>query len=198
MWAIKRLNVRCPIYLLRDILVNAYAGFDGGDVLFSATRVSTLATALVNLLRQPEETKNRVLRIHDAITTQNQLLACAERLDSRLTFSKEAIDLQTIEAEAWAHYRNSNADPLLWVFSFINISIWSREELCAFHTNDNALLRVSELQGAELNAVLETEVAKAIAVFANPSSTDDLTDSKTADKAFEDGKSKLLGFVPAN
>lgn len=148
-------------------------------------------------MQREEVTKNKVLYIHDAITTQNKLLACAERLDSKVSFSDEAIDMSGLEKEAWAHYADAAADPMSWVFSFINISIWSREELCAFRVNDNDLLGIEELKGNKLNAMVEHEVAKALSVFAI-GSNDNLKDCRAAEKAFEEGKNKLAGFVPSS
>lgn len=186
------------IKLCSPTIADTSSGFDGGNVPFSTTRVSTLATALVNLVRNPEATKNGVLYIHDTITTQNELLACAQTLDNRLIFSDAGIDTQALEREAWTHYENSQIDPLHWVFSFINISIWSREELCAFPSNHNGLLGIEELQGSKREAVLETELAKAISVFADFSaSTTDAADCRAAETAMEVGKSKLSDFVRA-
>ncbi|KAK3115089.1 hypothetical protein LTR53_005905 [Teratosphaeriaceae sp. CCFEE 6253] len=170
--------------------------FDGGDVPFSTTRVATLAAALASLLSQPEATKNRVLYIHDAITTQNALLALTERLDTRLHFADASVDMHALEADAWAHYTDPAAtDPTGWVFSFVNASIWGREQLCCFRENDNELLGVRELRGGELEAVLREEVGKAIKVFAGFGSVvGEGTGGcgAAAEQAMEEGRGKLV------
>ncbi|KAK3113331.1 hypothetical protein LTR53_009484 [Teratosphaeriaceae sp. CCFEE 6253] len=173
-----------------------HAGFDGGDVPFSTTRVATLAAALASLLARPAATRNRVLYIHDAITTQNALLAIAERLDTRLHFADASVDMRALEAEAWAHYTDPAAtDPTGWVFSFVNTSIWGREQLCCFRENDNELLGVRELRGEELEAVLREEVGKAIRVFAGFGSVGGEGVGgcgAAAEQAMEEGRGKLV------
>lgn len=175
--------------------------YDGGDVPFSTTRVSTLAKAVVATLQKPEETKNRTLYIHDAIITQNQLIARSQTLSGEIPFTRSEVSTKALEKEAWSMYGDPTADPLSWIFSFINISIWSGEELCVFRSTDNDLLGIQEFEGPELCEVLDEEISKAMRVFAgtntSAASGTDYIDSKTADKAFEDGKRKLVGYCPS-
>jgi hypothetical protein len=53
---------------------------DGGDLPFSATTLGSVADAVVGILNHPEETKNRSVRIHDIVTSQNQLLVLAKKV----------------------------------------------------------------------------------------------------------------------
>ena len=57
----------------KPVLIN------GGDLLFSATTISSIGDAVVGILSHPIETQNRFVRIHDLVTSQNQLLALAKQ-----------------------------------------------------------------------------------------------------------------------
>ncbi|KAJ9650783.1 hypothetical protein H2198_009920 [Neophaeococcomyces mojaviensis] len=57
--------------------------YDGGDVPFSATRLSTIGKALVAVASHLEGTKNRHLYVHDTAVTQNKLIALAKAVDGK-------------------------------------------------------------------------------------------------------------------
>lgn len=169
--------------------------YDGGDVAFSMTRTTILGKAIVATLQKFEATANRVIKIHDAIITQNQLIACEQRSTGNVEFSRTYIDCKALEEQAWRAFNNPSSDPLSWILPFVNISIWSKEELCAFQSTDNGLLGIQEVKGSELDALLAHEISMAIKAF---SSTDDVSLATSpscrasARKALEDGKQKLI------
>ncbi|KAK4548567.1 hypothetical protein LTR36_009477 [Oleoguttula mirabilis] len=171
--------------------------FDGGDIPFSTTRVTTLAQALVATLEKSDATKNRTLYIHDGIVTQNHLIARSEALGTA-AFSRDSVDTRALETVAWTAFGDPDADPLSWIFAFINISLWSGEELCTFRQTDNELLGITELQGAKLDNVVDAEISHAIKVFKSSQATaGNDHNTNTAEKAFEDGKRKLIGCYPS-
>ena len=171
--------------------------FDGGDVPFSVTRVLTVGKAVVSVLQQPEATANRTIYVHDAIITQNQLIAIEEDLSDGQAFQRNLVDTNLLEIQAWQEYNNPASEPSFWIFSFINISIWSKEELCAFRSTDNDLLGISDLHGTELEEALREEIVKAkrSMIIANGLDGSYASSCKAAgEKALEDGKRRLTGF----
>jgi nucleoside-diphosphate-sugar epimerase len=60
---------------------------DGGDIKFSASRLDFIAQAVVKCLQRPEETKNKLLYVHEHYVTQNELLAVLEKVTGD-TFEK--------------------------------------------------------------------------------------------------------------
>ncbi|KAK7431859.1 hypothetical protein QQZ08_001477 [Neonectria magnoliae] len=73
---------------------------DGGDIEFSTTTLSTVADALVGVVSHPEETKNRVVYIHDLITTQNKLLALAKKVAPERPWAPIPVALDDLTAKA--------------------------------------------------------------------------------------------------
>jgi hypothetical protein len=54
--------------------------FDSGKACFSTTNLHTIAVALIKVLEKPEESKNQHVYISGFDTTQNELLALAEKI----------------------------------------------------------------------------------------------------------------------
>lgn len=106
----------------------------------------------------------------------------------------------TLEAQAWRDYHSSDADPLTWIFPFINLSIWSQEELCVFDgRTDNDMLGIPEIEGEELDAVLKMEIRRARSALPGGGVSGGHEEGQgsvaIAEKAFEEGKKRLEGFV---
>lgn len=55
---------------------------DGGDVLFTATTYEDVGRAVVGILKNPEETANRPVKISSVDTTQNEIISLAKELIS--------------------------------------------------------------------------------------------------------------------
>ncbi|RDW91666.1 hypothetical protein BP5796_02831 [Coleophoma crateriformis] len=78
----------------KPILIN------GGDLLFSATTLSSIGDAVVGILSHPVETKNRAVRIHDLVTSQNQLLALAKQAAPGRLWEPMIVSLDDMVAKA--------------------------------------------------------------------------------------------------
>jgi hypothetical protein len=53
--------------------------YDGGDIPFSTTKLSTIGDAIVGILRNPDATRNKYVFVRSALTTHAQLLANLEK-----------------------------------------------------------------------------------------------------------------------
>ncbi|KAL5046557.1 hypothetical protein BDW71DRAFT_207350 [Aspergillus fruticulosus] len=68
--------------------------FDGGSHPFSTSRLETVARAVVASLYNPDETRNRVVRVHDAVLTQRKLLGIAKMWTSGFEWKNVDVDAQ--------------------------------------------------------------------------------------------------------
>lgn len=73
---------------------------EDGNSEFSATTVDTIADAVVGIAKHPEETKNRVVRIEDIVTSQNKLLALARQAAPSRVWEPEYAKLDDLTAKA--------------------------------------------------------------------------------------------------
>ncbi|KAF9776508.1 hypothetical protein IL306_005291 [Fusarium sp. DS 682] len=82
--------------------------YDGGDVVYSATRLSTIGKALAAIAKNLDATKNRHIYIHDIAITQNQIIEIAKRIDGKEWTTTVA---STAEIEEKAHQALKSSDP---------------------------------------------------------------------------------------
>ena len=66
-----------------DITAHKVKIYDSGDVKFSATVIGTIGVAVVRVLQNEDETRNRMLYIHSSCVTQNEILKSLERVTGR-------------------------------------------------------------------------------------------------------------------
>ena len=70
--------------------------FDGGDIRFSTTTLSTIGLATVKMLQKDEETKNRMMYIQSFCITQNEVLKVLKRhLDEGKEWEVEQVSSET-------------------------------------------------------------------------------------------------------
>jgi len=146
--------------------------YDGGNIPFSTTRLSTLARAITaSLQHHRAATANRVLYIHDGVVTQNLLLSFASPSSP---LPRVPVSTTTLPA----------ADPL----ACINHSLFSAEELCHFRRTDNKWLGLGELRAEEWGSVVREEVMRAVERFGGR-----VKGREEAERAVEEGKRRVLG-----
>lgn len=71
--------------------------YGSGDQLFSATTLASVGEAVVGTLNHLEQTKNRAVRIQDALVSQNKLLALAKKVDPKREWNITHVKLEDME-----------------------------------------------------------------------------------------------------
>jgi uncharacterized protein YbjT (DUF2867 family) len=74
--------------------------YDGGDIVFSSTSLSSVADAVVGILNHPDETANRVVYIEDIKLTQNKLLELAKKVAPEKPWQPEVVKIDDIVARS--------------------------------------------------------------------------------------------------
>jgi NmrA-like family len=80
--------------------------YDGGNQQLSSSRLSTIAKAITGTLSSPERFKNRIVRIHDVIVTQNKWLEYAKKADPSATWTVNEVDTKPIVDQGLAALQN--------------------------------------------------------------------------------------------
>ncbi|KAK6212154.1 oxidoreductase [Colletotrichum tabaci] len=83
---------------------------DGGNVLFSTSRLSTVGQAVVGVLSHPSETANRAVYVKDIDATQNQIISVAKELDPSGSWTIQESQTAIEEQEALAGLKSGHVD----------------------------------------------------------------------------------------
>ena len=84
--------------------------YDGGDRPFSTTSLATIGRAVVGILQHLDETGNRVVFVHDVVTTQRKILAIAEKLAPGRTWTPVDVSTADMLATAQGNYAKGKVD----------------------------------------------------------------------------------------
>ncbi|KAH7205431.1 uncharacterized protein BKA55DRAFT_628909 [Fusarium redolens] len=114
---------------------------DGGDSEFSTTTLGSVADAVVGVVSNPEETKNRVVYIQDTVLTQNKLLALAKQVNPEKSWTVINVSLDEAHTKADERLAKGLLDwetfaPYLWR------AIFDPKSVPKFPKLDNELLGV--------------------------------------------------------
>ena len=130
--------------------------FDGGDVPFTATPLSFVAAGIVSVLRNPDETANRVVRLHGVTMTQNRLLSLLKRFAGAEGWKVTESSTQQKEGDAYAALQNDPTDFAPWAVMFLQCAVWGSKFGNDFSKkNDNELLGLKELTDEEVQEIVK-------------------------------------------
>lgn len=127
---------------------------DGGDLPFSATTLGSVADAVVGILTRPEETKNRSVRIHDIVTSQNQLLALAKKVAPGKSWEVVPVKLDDLTVAADARLAKGIYDVETFA-PYLSRATLDPGFGGKFDTTDNELLGVKGVSEDEVTQILK-------------------------------------------
>ncbi|KAI9724139.1 MAG: hypothetical protein M1812_000858 [Candelaria pacifica] len=130
--------------------------YDGGRGEFSSTTVAGVGKAIVAILTHFSETKNRILRVSEAVVSQRLLLDIADGIRGpEMKNTAEEIHVNSSDLEKFA-YDNLHKGELgmdTWV-AFIKRSLFGQGYGAKWDETDNRLLEVGVLSQEELESVV--------------------------------------------
>lgn len=129
--------------------------YDGGERAFSATTLADVGRAVVGVLRNPEETRNRAVYVQSAAPTLKELAAAGKRASGRPEeWTETVVKVDDVLADAYAELKKENSNPAVWAVKFIHVGIFGEGYGAHFDKLDNDLLGVKQLSSAELEALV--------------------------------------------
>lgn len=130
--------------------------FDGGDVPFTATPLGFVAAGVLAVLRRPEATANRVVRLHGARMTQNKLLGLFQKHAGPEGWTVTAASTAEREGEAYAALQREPQNFAVWAVMMLQCAVWGAKFGNDFSAeNDNELLGLKELSDAEIEEIVK-------------------------------------------
>ncbi|CAH0043606.1 unnamed protein product [Clonostachys solani] len=135
--------------------------YNGGDVPFSVTLLSDIAKAVLGIINNQAETRNRVVYIHSTLTTQNKLIQYAKEKDDREWTVTTKSTAQVLE-ESLAELEKAaqgTGDIGAAMIGFSACGMWDPKCGCDFSDRlDNEVLGIRELSESDLKKLVQSFV----------------------------------------
>lgn len=133
--------------------------WDGGEHPISLTRLAAVGQAVVGVLKHPEETKNRVVKVQEAAVPLKKLVEIAKEYTPGKQWT--VVESSTEDVVKKSNEALSKGIFEVWVFvTLIFRAAFSNVTDAHFVKNDNELLGIRELSEAELKAVVKETLAR--------------------------------------
>ncbi|KAI8244535.1 Oxidoreductase BOA1 [Colletotrichum sp. SAR 10_99] len=126
---------------------------DGGNVIFGASRLSTVGQAVVGVLSHPSETANRTVYVKDIDVTQRQIIAVAKEIDPSGSWTIQESQTAIEEQEALTGLKSGQVD-IGVISKYLFRAIFGEGYGGKFDKVDNELLGVEGLDANGLRDVV--------------------------------------------
>ncbi|KAH8903573.1 NAD(P)-binding protein [Coniochaeta sp. PMI_546] len=137
--------------------------YDGGNRVFSVVTRATIGKAVSAVLLHPDETKNRVVKVHDAAPTLKTLLATVQKAVGEDGWTVTTPSVEEALANAWTGVKAGKFD-FPTIFGFIVAASQGDGYGGLLEDTDNDLLDIPVKTDEEVRALVEK-----IAVGGEPS-----------------------------
>lgn len=128
--------------------------YNGGDKLFSATTLETVAQAVVAVLSKFEETKNRAVYIQDVQISQNRLLSIAKKVAPEKKW--EVVPVKTADLFKSANEKLAKGEVTMDVMvGYLFVAVFEEGYPSRWEKPDNELLGLKGKTDAELEAIVK-------------------------------------------
>ncbi|KAH7084152.1 hypothetical protein FB567DRAFT_498026 [Paraphoma chrysanthemicola] len=124
---------------------------DGGNIKFSAATLETIGKAAIGILLHLDETANRPVKIKSIDTTQNELLAIAQKVEPSAQWDITYSTTQDLEKEARKSWeKGDHSESVVEKFIWRAFLAWGGY----FENTDNELLGLTSLDKAGLEKII--------------------------------------------
>jgi hypothetical protein len=134
--------------------------YNGGDIPFSATTLADIAKAVLGVIRNQNETANRVIYIHSALVTQSQLIQYAKDQDGK-DWDIIVTNTETVKQDSFRELeKKEGADVDAAMLGFAITAMFDTDYGCYFSGRlDNDVVGVSEIGENGVRKVVESYVS---------------------------------------
>ncbi|KAL6856393.1 NAD(P)-binding protein [Trichoderma novae-zelandiae] len=136
-----------------DFKNHSVAFMDGGNTRVSITSLATFARAVAAVFNHPDETKNRVVYVSEAILTQRQLLDIAKKVKPEVDWTTSHIKSADI-LKAGLDTVATGGDSLQAYGQILVGTVFGEDYGSAYDNNDNLLLGVETITEERLKALV--------------------------------------------
>lgn len=120
----------------------------------SATTLSDIGKAVAGVLRHPEETRDRIVYVHSAAVTQNQLLAAARKAKPGLETETLVVDTAEKEREGRKVLASGEGDVGGAMRGFVTRGLFGKGFGGHFERTENELLGVPRMSQGDVESMV--------------------------------------------
>ncbi|KAF2825635.1 oxidoreductase CipA-like protein [Ophiobolus disseminans] len=142
--------------LIVDLTKHTATLYNGGDVVFSATTLADIAKAVIGVIENQGEIANRVIYVHSATVTQNQLIQYAKDKDGKEWKTVEK-STEAVRKESYDELeKGDGADVEAATLGFCIVALFDKEYGCDFSERlANDVVCVKEMTEQGVREVVE-------------------------------------------
>ncbi|KAI1313337.1 NAD(P)-binding protein, partial [Xylaria venustula] len=129
--------------------------WDGGEQLFSTTTLDSIGQAVVGVLKNPEETKNRPVYVQDVAISLKQILEIGKKVTGSDDWKAIPADLNEFVNKGWEELKKPQPDPHKFGIPLLAAAIWGEGYGGKFEKLDNELLGVKGLDEGGVEALVK-------------------------------------------
>lgn len=126
--------------------------YDGGDVTVSGTTLAGVGRAVVGVLKNPKETKNRFVYVAETEFTQNRLLKVS---GNEGKVQREEIKIADLEKQAYDALKETPPNGYKFAVNLILTGIYGGKYGAHITKTDNELLGIQRLTDSEVAEVVK-------------------------------------------
>ncbi|KAI1075683.1 nmrA-like family protein-like protein [Whalleya microplaca] len=139
---------------LREKSINLW---DGGDQLFSTTTLPAVAKTVSEVLKHPNETKNRGLNVQSTAISSRKLLEIGKTVVGSDGWKLNARSIDDVLEAGYTELKKDHPEPLVRR-NFIVAAIFGKDYGGHFPKVDNELLGIEEMTDAQIQNLMESFV----------------------------------------
>ena len=130
--------------------------FDGGEHVYSAAPLNFVARGIAHVLHRPEETTNRVVRLHGMSMSQNKFFELLQRCTGKDGWDVTHVSLADREKDGYMVLQTDADNMYAWAVPMLHCAVYGKDFKNNFSKdNDNELLGLTELTDAEIEEIVK-------------------------------------------
>ncbi|KAL7619790.1 hypothetical protein AAE478_010333 [Parahypoxylon ruwenzoriense] len=133
---------------------------DGGNNKTSVTTLASIGKAVVGVLKNLEQTKNRGVYVQDSAISQKELEERLKKATGITDWKETVSSIEEGVKKAWEEAKKEKPDLGVLFLSTLRAAIWGEGYGGHFQKLDNDLFGIKQLTDAEVQAVIEKSVPK--------------------------------------
>lgn len=132
--------------------------YDGGEKVYTTTPIPFIARGVVGVLKNPEATANRAVRIHGAALTQKQFLDIVQQVVGKDGWQIDELKTKDLEKESYGILQNDPGNFMGWVPGFLKRAIFAEGYGGSFaESNDNELLGLKAMSEKDVEELVRSK-----------------------------------------